>query len=309
MITVAGLTPSVDLTFVVDHLELGRIHRPTDVVRRAGGKPLNLARAAALLGADISIVAVLGGWTGDWLADELARARIAVHRVSTPAVTRTCVSISCGDREDLTELYEYAEPIPADVWTATRAALTEELTERPGWLAISGSPPRGLPPTGLAELAEIAHHAGDRVVADTHGASLVPLLHSRPELVKINRTEAAEVLRLEPATDLVEMAHRLQAKTGGSVVLTDGESESIGLTADGRAYAVAAPSLRGRFPVGSGDSFLGGLLAALDRGDDLPDALRLATAAGVANAQIPGPASFDVDLVDRLLAETRVETR
>ena len=41
MITVAGLTPSVDLTYVVDHLELGRIHRPTEVVRRAGGKPLN----------------------------------------------------------------------------------------------------------------------------------------------------------------------------------------------------------------------------------------------------------------------------
>ena len=35
MITVAGLTPSVDLTYVVDHLELGRIHRPTEVVRRA----------------------------------------------------------------------------------------------------------------------------------------------------------------------------------------------------------------------------------------------------------------------------------
>ena len=28
MITVAGLTPSVDLTYVVEHLELGRIHRP-----------------------------------------------------------------------------------------------------------------------------------------------------------------------------------------------------------------------------------------------------------------------------------------
>ncbi|HYI56533.1 MAG TPA: PfkB family carbohydrate kinase [Microlunatus sp.] len=309
MITVAGLTPSVDLTYVVDHFELGRIHRPTEVVRRAGGKPLNLARAAAALGADVSIVAVLGGWTGDWLADELARARIAVHRVTTPVLTRTCVSISPADVDELTELYEYAEPIPADVWAQAREALISELEQRRGWLVISGGPPRGLPPTGLAELAELAHHAGCRVAADTHGASLVPLLHSHPELVKINRSEAAAALGVDPAIDLIEMAKHLQEKTGGVVVLTDGGAGSRGLGTDGRAYAVGAPSQRGRFPVGSGDSYLAGLLTALDRGDDLGSALRLAAAAAAANAQVPGPGSFDSDQVDRLRHDVVVETR
>lgn len=309
MITVAGLTPSVDLTYVVDHLELGRIHRPTTVVRRAGGKPLNLARAAATLGADVSIVAVLGGWTGDWLADELARAAIAVHRVTTPVLTRTCVSISADDSEELTELYEYAEPIPADVWAQAREALSAELVSRPGWLAISGGPPRGLPPTGLAELSELAHHAGSRVAVDTHGASLVPLLHSHPELVKINRGEAAAILGADLYTDLTEMAKRLQDKTGGTVVLTDGAAGSLGLDRDGRTYAVGAPGRRGRFPVGSGDSYLAGLLTALDRGDDLAAALRLATAAGVANARLPGPGSLDVALVAQLQHEVSVQAR
>lgn len=309
MLTVAGLTPSIDVTYVVDHLELGRIHRPSSVVRRAGGKPLNLARAAAALGAEVSIVAVVGGWTGDWLTNELARAEIAVRGVPTPGLTRTCVSISADDSDELTELYEYAEAIPADVWSAARDALTEELAARPGWLVISGGPPRGLPPTGLAELAELAHHAGAKVAADTHGASLVPLLHSHPELVKINRSEAAEVLGADPDTDLGEMARALRRKTGGSVVLTDGAAGSIGLDCEKQVYAVGAPSLRGRFPVGSGDSYLGGLLTALDRGEGLGGALRLATAAGVANAQVPGPGSFDVDLVDRLRSEITVETR
>jgi 1-phosphofructokinase family hexose kinase len=309
VITVAGLTPSVDLTYLVDHLELGRIHRPTQVVRRAGGKPLNFARAAAALGADVTIVAVLGGWTGDWLAEELARAEITVHRVTTPVLTRTCVSISPADSEELTELYEYAEPIPADVWAQARDALTAELAGRPGWLVISGGPPRGLPPTGLAELAELAHHAGCRVAADTHGASLVPLLHSRPELVKINRSEAAQVLGLDPATDLPQLAKRVQDKTGGIVVLTDGVAGSVGLRADGRAHTVGPPDLRGRFPVGSGDSYLGGLLTALDRGDELGAALRVATAAGVANAQVPGPGSFDSTLVAELESRVTLQDR
>ena len=57
-----------------------------------------MARAAAALWARTSsIVAVLGGWTGDWLADELGAARIAVHRVTTPVLTRTCVSIAAAD--------------------------------------------------------------------------------------------------------------------------------------------------------------------------------------------------------------------
>ena len=309
MITVAGLTPSVDLTYVVEHFELGRIHRPTEVVRRAGGKPLNFARAAAALGADVSIVAVLGGWTGDWLADELATAAIAVRRVTTPVLTRTCVSISPDDSVEMTELYEYAEPIPADVWGQARDALTAELTARPGWLVISGGPPRGLPPTGLAELAELAHHNGCKVAVDTHGASLVPLLHSRPELVKINRAEAAAALGVDPYTSLTEMAKRLQEKSGGTVVLTDGAAGSLGLAVDGQTYAVGAPDRRGRFPVGSGDSYLAGLLTALDRGDDLGSALRLATAAGVANAQVAGPASFDTALVAELERELTVQAR
>ncbi len=300
MITIAGLTPSVDLTYLVDHLELGRIHRPTEVVRRAGGKPLNLARAAAALGADVSIVAVLGGWTGDWLEGELRRAEITVRRVTTPVLTRTCVSISPADADELTELYEYAEPIPADVWTQAREALMAELADRPGWLVIAGGPPRGLPPTGLAELAELAHHAGCRVAVDTHGASLVPLLHSHPELLKINRAEAAAVLGAGPDSGLADMATALQAKTGGAVVLTDATAGSYGLGTDGRVHPVAAPELRGRFPVGSGDSYLGGLLTALDRGEDLSAALRLAAAAGAANAQVPGPGSFDPELVRQL---------
>ena len=83
-------------------------------------------------------------------------------------------------------------------------------------------------------------------------------------------------------------------------MLTDATAGSYGLDTDGRTHLLAGPELRGRFPVGSGDSYLGGLLTALDRGDDLDTALRWAAAAGTANAQVPGPGSFDPDLVRQL---------
>lgn len=307
MITVAGLSPSVDITYVVDHLELGAIHRPTASVRCAGGKPLNLTRAAAALGAEVAVVAVLGGWTGDWLAAELERVDIGVRRVSTPALTRTCVSVAAADSGELTEVYEYAEPIPDDVWSEVVSVLADVLAHRPGWLAISGGPPRGLAPGALAELAEVARAVGVRVAVDTHGPGLPALLATRPELVKINRAEAEEALGATGS--LVELARAVQERTSGTVVLTDGAHGSLGLPVAGEPITAPAPTLRGRFPVGSGDCYLGGLLTALDRGDELPTALRLAAAAGVANAQLPGPGVFDLDVVAELVSATSPTSR
>jgi 1-phosphofructokinase/tagatose 6-phosphate kinase len=50
----------------------------------------------------------------------------------------------------------------------------------------------------------------------------------------------------------------------------------------------AAPPRLGSYPVGSGDSALGGFLAALDGGASWPEALDRAVEAASANAQVPG---------------------
>ena len=46
MITVLLLSPSLDVTYLVDEVTVGEIHRPHTVLRSPGGKGLNLARAA-----------------------------------------------------------------------------------------------------------------------------------------------------------------------------------------------------------------------------------------------------------------------
>ena len=45
--------------------------------------------------------------------------------------------------------------------------------------------------------------------------------------------------------------------------------------------------VRGRYPVGSGDAFLAGLVTGLDRGEWWDVALRLALGAATANAELP----------------------
>ena len=87
------------------------------------------------------------------------------------------------------------------------------------------------------------------------------------------------------------MALRIRDATSGRVVITDGVNGSFAFDQATRWRATWTGAL-GRYPVGSGDSFLGGLLAGLDRGDSFAAALRLAAGAAIANALVPGAGMF-----------------
>jgi 1-phosphofructokinase family hexose kinase len=307
VITVAGLTPSLDLTYLVDDLRLGEIHRPRGLVAVAGGKSLNMARTATRLGADVRVVAVLGGPTGENIAARLLADGVAFDVVSSPTETRTCVSIASAATEELTEIYQYAPGMSDEVWARFLIAADAELASGPRWLSISGSPPADLAADALAELVRLAHRRRVRVAVDTHGPALAAAIDAQPELVKVNRVEAAALLGVEPAgADLPVLARSIAERTGGRVVLTDGRAGSVALD-DDNGYRVPAPGRLGRFPVGSGDAFLGGLVATLDRGGSFARALRTAAAAGAANALVPGPGVLDPRTVAEIAAETAVE--
>ena len=310
VITVAALSPSLDITYVVDQLRLGEIHRPTEVHRVAGGKSLNLARAATAVGAPVHTIALLGGSTGDFLASELRAAGIGVRRVDSPEETRTCVSIGSTDSHELTELYPYAAAVPEAIWQDFRRAYDEEVSAADGWLAINGSIPDGLPSDALAELTRAAIEAGLEVAIDTHGPALASVLPARPQLIKINRYEAAELVQRDPErAEVADLAKIISSRSGGSVIITDGRAGAVFCSAEAGLVRAELPAeVSGHYPVGSGDSFLGGWLAATDRGADPADSLRLATGCGAANALQPGPGLLQPDMA-RSIAERTVLSR
>lgn len=305
MITVAGISPSLDLTYVLPSLRLGEIQRTSHVVRCAGGKPLNLARAAATLGSTVRVVAILGGPTGAGLARSITTAGIGIDTVDTPAETRTCVSIAASDTGTLTEVYQDAPEVSPEVWARFVAQTASVLDQGSGWLAISGGTPPGVDGSGLAELVDLAQRAGFQVAVDTYGPALTAVVGLRPDLVKINRAEAAGLLGSPADADLLTMAGELHDRTGRLVVLTDGVHGAVLVDGSRRLRSEPLDAV-GAFPVGSGDSFLAGLLTVLEDDGDLARALRTGVAAGVANALEPGPANFVYSEFKRLRSEVRL---
>jgi len=308
MITVLLPSPSLDVTYLVDRVTVGAIHRPREVLRLPGGKGLNLARAARRLGAEVRVVAPLGGRIGDLVEQLAVAAGVAVIRVATASETRSCVTVAADSGPesggDLTEFYEPSAPLDEAAVNAIAAAL-DALDASGGWTVLAGSVPSGLEPGVLLAMLRARAAAGDRIAIDTHGPSLAIIDELRPALVKVNRFEAAELLGAGEGVDALELASALRERTGGTVVVTDGADGAVAVNSEGSWRALPGEHT-GAYPVGSGDSFLAGLIVALDRDASLPTALADATAAGAANAQQPGAAEFALPTYDEIRSRTRV---
>lgn len=302
MIHALGLAPSLDVVHTVDAVVPGAIHRPRRVVRLAGGKSLNVARALDRLGHRVRAVAPLGGPLGDLVAELLAPTGVRLVRLSTSAPTRLCLTVADEAAGSLTEFYETAPPADGAELDQLEQAL--DGVETGDWFVLSGSVPQGSDLDRLVAMLAGLRARGARLAVDTHGPVL-PLLVARatPDVVKINRSEAAELVARDPE-DLLELGAAVRDLGVDVLVLTDGADGAVGWDAAG-TWRVRTDAAPGGYPVGSGDSFLAGLVGDLSTAAALTDALVTAAAVGAANAAVPGGALFD----DATLAELRTVTR
>jgi 1-phosphofructokinase/tagatose 6-phosphate kinase len=306
ILCVAG-NPSVDKLFEVDRIRLGAIHRPDHFLALAGGKGLHVAQVARQLGAEAVVTGVLGGHTGQWVAEQIAAQGIDGRFVWADAETRSSLSVADRSTGNLTEFYEDGARVSAAEWSQVEAVATGLLGDA-SWLVLAGSLPPGVPDDAYVQLIGQARRAHVPSAIDTRGSVLAAAVRAGPDLVKINSDETAELLA-RPVNGLDEAcraAWAIRDQLGGdghaaAVTLRDG----VGVVAtDGSAW-IATVSARGSYPVGSGDVFLAGLLVALERGDDWPTAIRVALGAAAANAEMPGAAALDLARARELAAGAR----
>jgi 1-phosphofructokinase family hexose kinase len=284
--------PSIDKLFEVERLEPGGIHRPTSFVQVPGGKGLNVARAAATLGADVRAVALLGGAGGRWIADELEAIGITLSAVWHDGNTRSCLSVADADTQSLTEFYEDGPRVEDDAWRELVSRVGEQATTA-SWVAVSGSLPPGTPDDGYEQLGRGAHLAVDATSLGT----------ARPALVKVNAEEAAQMtgLQTDTAERALAAAHELRKHAGGeghAAIVTIRSGAAL-VDPDGRAWQGRLDA-SGPYPVGSGDALLAGLLVTVEQGASWPDALSAGLGAGAANAELPGAGRLDRSRAERL---------
>lgn len=296
MIVCVAANPSIDKLFEVERLVKGDIHRPAGFVQVAGGKGLNVARAARALGADVRAVALLRGHAGRWIEEQLAAEGVGGSFVWAHGESRSSLSVADRETSTLTEFYEHGAVAPSASWAELLAA-AEALFAPASWLTISGSLPRNAPDDGYRDLVGDARRQNVRTALDAEGTRLRLALEAQPDVVKVNAAEARELLDVPTARreESLAAAAKLRALAGGdghAGIITRGADGVVLCAPDGTLYE-GRLYVRHRYPVGSGDAFLGGLATALDRGDGWESALRLALGAATANAELPGAGRLD----------------
>jgi 1-phosphofructokinase family hexose kinase len=299
--------PSIDRLYELDRLTAGGIHRPRSMVAVAGGKGLNAARAAATLGGSVTAVGIVAGRAGDWIVERLVELGIDARMARASGETRTCVSIVDGSTGELTEVYERGGEIEETAWDALEAIVRAELERGDvAAIALSGSLPPGAPSDGYGRIARIAATCARPVpvLADTYGPALAAVLAESPAVVKVNAGEAAEAsaVIVSDARSATAAASVLRDAGAESVIVTLGLAGAV-VVSGNQVTQLSPPGVRGAYPVGSGDAFLGGLAVAYARGGSIVDAARLGLAAGIANAQVPGAGTLDPTAIGPILEQ------
>jgi tagatose 6-phosphate kinase len=302
VILTVTLNTALDITYRVRSLRPHTAHRVTEVTERPGGKGLNVARVLAALGHHVTVTGFTGGATGRALRDQLADTPGVLDAlIPVAGSTRRTIAVVDTTTGDTTQLNEPGPQISSAEWAAFQEAY-EVLLRSASAVALCGSLPPGVPVGAYAGLIRAARAAAVPVLLDTSGEPLRRGVAARPDIVKPNADELAELTGSHEPLQATRDARRRGAH---AVVASLGAQGLLAHTPDGLWRATPPRHVHGN-PTGAGDSAVAGLLSGLVEHLPWPERLARAVALSAATVLAPVAGEFDHLAYETLLDQIAV---
>jgi 6-phosphofructokinase 2 len=301
------INPAVDISVNVARVEPTRKMRCSAPKRDPGGGGINVARVAHRLGSTVVAIYPTGGAIGKLLHRLVERE--GIESLVTPSHVETRENFTAYE-EDSGEQYRFVLPgsvLHRAEWEAVLEKLAT-LPDQPKFVVASGSVPPGVPEDFFARAARLAKSLGAKVVIDTSGPALGAALKERVFMVKPNLNELSELAGATLDTEEARIAACRKLTASGqaeAVALTLGEEGALLVTAT-QAWRAQPMAIEVVSAVGAGDSFVGGMVAALASGQALEQAFRVAVAAASAAVLSPGTGLSNEEDIKRLLADVEI---
>jgi tagatose 6-phosphate kinase len=311
VIGVVCLNPALDVTHHVPAVDWAGVNRPDAVHARPGGKGLNVARTLHVLGAEVLVLGLAGGSTGEAVTAALAALAVPAAFTRVREETRRTFTVVDGRTGDSALFNEPGPRIGAAEYAEFRAGYAGVLAGCAA-VVLSGSLPPGLPPGGYAELTAMAAADGVPVLLDAHGEALRLGAAAGPAIVKPNLAElemfAGRSLSGASGADrpaVAAAARELRAAGAGAVVVSLGAEGLHADTGDG-CWEAAPPAVVAGNATGAGDAAAAGLAHGLALARPWDERLRHAVALGTASAMALVAGEFSPADYARLLDATVV---
>ena len=251
---------ALDRTIYVDSLRRGHRHCVRSEHAQAGGKGVNVSRVLAGLGASVRSIVVLGGETGRTIQRDLEESGLDPVEVAAPGESRTCLEILETRSGRVTQIHGRGVTATEKTVHALTTSV-ESALDGASWLALCGSLPEGCPANTYSRLMHVARRRGVRVAIDTSGPALLAAWSAGPDLLRVNRAEAIEVI----GDSSLQFPPSGPPGSARLSVVSDGPQLLWAWDSVGQTWLVTPPSVRERNAIGCGDAMLAGLLFALTR--------------------------------------------
>jgi tagatose 6-phosphate kinase len=305
MITVAGFNTAIDRFIQLEALTPGEVHRVQVEHVYPGGKGVHVAQTIAALGEHVQLIGVVDAAHRDLINRRMHERGVVFHGIDVAGELRHCLALRDA-RGAITEILGLGPELSRSECDALLEHFRRSIDESE-LVILCGSLPRGLPATVYADLVEYARQRGKRCLVDASGDAMRHAVDAKPFMVKPNRDEISEWIG-QSVFDLhaAERAATALRERGVAVpVVTMGELGALAADEIGVWHAQCA-SAYVRNSVGSGDCFLAGFAVAIKRNMSLDEALQLAVASGVANAQTEETGFAERSSVESLLPSVKV---
>ena len=302
-IATVTMNPTIDVSYDVAKMRHTHKMRTANEWYAPGGGGINVARVFVRLGGNARCFYLSGGATGpalDGLIDlhQLVRTRIAIT-----GPTRIASAVL---EHDTGKEYRFTPQGPAVAEHEWRECLDQLAEADCGTMVLSGSLPPGVPEDFYARVTRLLRPRGIEIVLDTSGAalahgieagSLMLIKPSQGELQQyLGRTlETPEAIG-KAAMDIVEAG---QARL---VAVTMGHEGAVLARPEGPVF-LPALKIEAASAVGAGDSFVAGMVYALNTGKSELEAFRFGMAAGSAAVLRAGTGLAHPADIERLLEQ------
>jgi 1-phosphofructokinase len=297
MSAVMVFAPAPQLTVTIEQQ-----HDRPELHVHPGGQGIWQTRMITSLGADVTLVAAVGGEVGAVLEPLLGFERVTVRTVRRGSGSGWYVhDRRSGSREEIAD--QPGAPLSRHVLDELYSlALAEGL--RAGVAVLSGpAHPSVLGPDVYRRLAGDLRANGCTVLADLSGEHLEAVLDAGLDVVKVSHEELIDAGRARDDSpgELIAALRKLRADGARTALVSRSDAGAYALI-DDEVYEVGMPKLAPAETRGAGDSMTAGVAATLARGGDLHEAVRTGAAAGALNVTRHGLGTGHVDAV-RVLTE------
>lgn len=284
MITTVTLNPAIDRSYIINNFKPDNKYRVNDVTVTVGGKGINVAKTASILGEKINATGFLGGLSGDYIKRELVKLGISTSFVSIKGESRNFTAIIDPINNTETTVNEKGPFV-------TKTELTRFIKEYIKILKYSkiiiasGSVPQGVPKTIYRDMVKIAKDNKVIPIIDASGKYLEEAIKAKPYMIKPNIQELRDLVGYGLKNEF-EIVHesRYICKQGVELVVISLGSEGAIFATKERVFKVKAPDIELVNAVGSGDALVAGIATAMIKNYDLEETLKYSVACGTANA-------------------------